>query len=77
MRYLAFRVNQDNTPTGELPDLVLSRESVPTGRVAVTAKPAEIVNQRQAFDTFVGLRVEQGEQVFYWRHPDLMELPQI
>lgn len=72
--FLTFKTTDRNQPTGELPDLVVADELKPSKNLAVVLKPAEIMTQRQAFDTFVGSAVENGEIVYKWLEP--VELPE-
>lgn len=74
-KFLTFKTDSRRQPTGELPDLVIADELKPSKNLAVVLKPEEIMTQRQAFDTFVGQKVENGEIVFFWREP--VELPEI
>lgn len=75
-KFLTFKTDSRRQPTGELPDLVIADELKPSKNLAVVLKPEEIMTQRQAFDTFVGVRVVSGEQVFYWRVMNGIELPE-
>jgi len=72
--FLTFRITDQRQPTGELPDLVVADELKPSKHLAVVPKPDEIRTRRQAFDTFVGCAVANGEIIYGWRAP--VELPE-